>query len=69
MQKEVDDMPSSDASVTEEHCSSSSSSGSSSTPVPSRKKLKVDIALRQEVQLPRSVDGACKVGHASPQVW
>ena len=49
----VDDMPSSDASVGEECCSSSSSSDSSSTPVPSRKKLKVDSTLRQEVQISR----------------
>ena len=49
-QEVVDNVPTSEASVSEERCSSSSSSDSSSSSVPSRKKLKVDPALRQEVQ-------------------
>ena len=49
-QEACDDVPMSEASVSEGRCSSSSSSDSSSTPVPTRKKLKVDPALRQEVQ-------------------
>ena len=48
-QEVCEDEPTSEASVSEGRGSSSSSSDSSSTSVPSRKKLKVDPALRQEM--------------------